>query len=87
MEGDPNLVTAYAPQYANNPDLFQHTIGALGLLVYATTLAKPWTVLLQADPSADTSTRSSWGMSLAYGPAAAPTAASGLTAPASMTTC
>ncbi len=38
-----NLVTAFAPQYANDPDLFQHTIGALGLLVYATTLAKPWT--------------------------------------------
>jgi hypothetical protein len=50
------LIDLYAPQYKGNPALLQKTIGALALLSYATSLARPWTVSLVPDPA-----------SLAYG--------------------
>ncbi len=46
------LIDLYAPQYKDNPGLLQKTIGALALLSYATSLARPWTVSLLPDPAA-----------------------------------
>ena len=46
------LIDLYAPQYKDNPGLLQKTIGALALLGYATSLARPWTVSLVPDPAA-----------------------------------
>jgi hypothetical protein len=46
------LIDLYAPQYAGDPALLRKTIGALALLSYATSLARPWTVSLQPDPPA-----------------------------------
>lgn len=46
------LIDQYAPQYANDPALLRRTIGALALLAYATSLARPWTVSLVPDPAA-----------------------------------
>lgn len=56
-EADPpfwlkQLIDLYAPQYANDPGLLRRTIGAIALMTYATSLARPWTVNLVADPSA-----------------------------------
>jgi hypothetical protein len=46
------LIDLYAPQYKDNAALLQKTIGALALLSYATSLARPWTVSLLPDPAA-----------------------------------
>jgi len=46
------LIDQYAPQYANDPALLRKTIGAIALLAYATSLARPWTVSLVPDPAA-----------------------------------
>lgn len=46
------LIDLYAPQYANDPDALRRTIGAMALLSYATSLARPWTVNLVGDPLA-----------------------------------
>jgi hypothetical protein len=46
------LIDVYAPQYANDPGLLRKTIGAIALMVYATSLARPWTVSLVPDPGA-----------------------------------
>ena len=48
------LIDLYAPQYANDPALLRRTIGAIALLTYATSLARPWTVNLAPDPTAVT---------------------------------
>lgn len=45
------LIDQYAPQYANDPALLRKTIGAVALLSYATSLARPWTVSLVPDPA------------------------------------
>jgi hypothetical protein len=45
------LIDLYAPQYKDNAALLQKTIGALALLSYATSLARPWTVSLLPDPA------------------------------------
>ncbi len=44
------LIDQFAPQYASDPALFRTTIGAVALLSYATSLARPWTVSLVPDP-------------------------------------
>ena len=46
------LIDQYAPLYANDPALLRKTIGAVALLSYATSLARPWTVSLVTDPAA-----------------------------------
>ena len=46
------LIDLYAPQYANDPELLRRTIGALGLMTYATSLARAWTVSLVPNPLA-----------------------------------
>ena len=46
------LIDLYAPQYANDPGLLRRTIGALALMTYATSLARPWTVNVVPDPLA-----------------------------------
>jgi hypothetical protein len=46
------LIDQYAPQYANDTALLRRTIGAVALLSYATSLARPWTVSLVPDPAA-----------------------------------
>lgn len=46
------LIDLYAPQYASDPDLLRRTIGALALVAYASSLARPWTVSLRPDPLA-----------------------------------
>jgi hypothetical protein len=48
------LIDLYAPQYTNDPALLRRTIGAIALLAYATSLARPWTINLAPDPSAVT---------------------------------
>jgi hypothetical protein len=45
------LIDQFAPQYASDPALFRRTIGAVALLSYATSLARPWTVSLVPDPA------------------------------------
>ena len=45
------LIDQYAPQYATDPALLRRTIGAVALLSYATSLARPWTVSLVPDPA------------------------------------
>jgi hypothetical protein len=45
------LIDLYAPQYMGDPVLLHKTIGALALLSYATSLARPWTVSLVPDPA------------------------------------
>ena len=46
-----SLIDQYAPQYASDPALLRKTIGAVALLSYATSLARPWTVSLVPDPA------------------------------------
>lgn len=46
------LIDLYAPQYASDPGRLRRAIGALALLSYATSLARPWTVSLVPDPAA-----------------------------------
>lgn len=46
------LIDVYAPQYAHEPALLRKTIGAMALMAYATSLARPWTVSLVPDPGA-----------------------------------
>ena len=46
------LIDLYAPQYATDPALLRKTIGAVALLAYATSLARPWAVSLVPDPEA-----------------------------------
>ncbi len=46
------VIDQYAPQYKNNPGLLRRTIGAIALLTYATSLARPWTVSLVPAPAA-----------------------------------
>lgn len=45
-----NLVASNAPQYAEDPALFVRVIGALGLLVHVTALARPWWIQLLPEP-------------------------------------
>jgi len=44
------LIDQYAPQYGSDPGRLRRTIGAIALLAYATSLARPWTVSLVPDP-------------------------------------
>lgn len=44
------LMLLHAPAYADDPTLFHHVVGALGLAIHATTLARPWWVNLDATP-------------------------------------
>jgi len=44
------VIDQYAPMYRGNLELFRTTIGALALLAYATSVARPWTVLAIPDP-------------------------------------
>ena len=46
------LIDQFAPKYKNDPGLLHRTIGAIALLTYATSLARPWTVSLVPDPQA-----------------------------------
>jgi hypothetical protein len=47
-----SLIDQYAPQYATDPALLRKTIGAIALMAYATSLARPWAVSLVPDPGA-----------------------------------
>ena len=46
------LIDLYVPQYANDPGRLRRTIGALALMTYATSLARPWSVNVLPDPAA-----------------------------------
>ena len=40
----------YAPQFKDDPDRFRRAVGAIALMTYATSLGRPWTLSLVADP-------------------------------------